>query len=135
MSSALSAERTAAYLAAVDQLVNGHPTDAIALLEPLVSETPTAETLLALAKCYLELRRGTDARICLRKILQLDAPIDAGLRAYVLLLDGYASALAGEKDLAQESLEEVSGHDPRLDATVRLLRRQIQSGRKPLLRL
>lgn len=135
MSKILSANEAAAYVAAVDHLVNGHASDALSLLEPLVCDAPSSETLLALAKCYLELRRGSDARICLRKILQLDAPIDGGLRAYVLLLDGYACALAGEKDLAQESLEQVAEHDARLDATVRSLRRQIQAGRKPLLRL
>ena len=135
MSRILSANDAAVYVAAVDHLVNGHASDAIPLLEPLVRDAPSNETLLALAKCYLELRRGSDARICLRKILQLDAPIDSGLRAYVLLLDGYACALAGEKELAEASLEGVAEQDPRLDATVRSLRRQIQAGRKPLLRL
>ena len=135
MSKILSANEAAAYVAAVDHLVNGHTGEAIALLEPLVRDAPSGETLLALAKCYLELRQADDARICLRKILQFDIPIDGGLRAYVLLLDGYASALGGEKELAQESLVEVAEHDPRLDATVRSLRRQIQAGRKPLLRL
>ncbi|HET9888693.1 MAG TPA: tetratricopeptide repeat protein [bacterium] len=135
MTKILSAEEAAAYVTAVEQLVNGHPAEALPLLEPLTRDSPSAEILLALAKCYLELRRAADAHNCLRKILQLEVPIDAGLRAYVLLLDGYASALVGEMDLAQEALVEVAEHDSRLDATVRSLRRQIQAGRKPLLRL
>jgi Flp pilus assembly protein TadD len=135
MNRVLSADEAAAYVAAVDHLLDGRPDDAIPILEPLASEIPSREILLALAKCYLELRRGSDAHHCLRKILQLETPIDPGLRAYVLLLDGYACALAGDKEAAQEPLEQAPGYDGRLDATVRSLRRQIQTGRKPLLRL
>ena len=122
------------YAAAVEHLVEGRPAEAAALLEPIVTAAPSPGALLALGKCYLELRRPAEARSCFRRLLD-PVPAEAGFHAYVRLLDASGAALAGDFPGAEASLDEIARIDPRLEMTVRSFRRQIQSGRAPLLRL
>lgn len=126
--------RAASYVAAVEHLMEGRPTEALSLLEPIVQTSPAPGALLALGKCYLELRRPAEARSCFRRLLD-SAPAEAGFQAYVRLLDASGAALAGDLSGAEASLDEIVRIDPRLEVTVRSFRRQIQSGRAPLLRL
>ncbi len=124
-----------AYLDAVDHLVHGRVDEAAALLDPLVREAPTPEAMLALGKCFLELRRGEPARACFRWIMEGRQDIDPMFRAYVRLLDAFAMTFDGDAREAETLLDEVARSDPRLESAARSLRRQLGSGRPAVLRL
>jgi tetratricopeptide (TPR) repeat protein len=123
------------YVQAVELLVQGRAEESAALLEPLVRDSSLPEALLALGKCYLELRRGEPARACFRRILDGPPAPDPALAAYVRLLDAFAVTLAGDSPAAERLLDEVARVEPRLEPAARSLRRQLTSGRPAVLRL
>jgi hypothetical protein len=123
------------YVEAVEHLVQGRVDEASQLLETLVREAPTPEAMLALGKCFLELRRGEPARACFRWLLEGPKDIDPAFRAYVRLLDAFALTFDGDAQAAETLLDDVARGDPRLESAARSLRRQIGSGRPAVLRL
>ncbi len=123
------------YLAAVELLVRGRAADAVPVLSALARGEAGESATLALGKCHLELRQGAEARACFRRLLTASPPPGPALAGYLRLLDAFAAALCGDAAAAESALHEVGGADPRLESTVRSLRRQIQTGRTPLLRL
>ncbi len=123
------------YVEAVDLLLQGRPLEAVALLEPLVRETTTTEALLALGKCYLELRRSEPARACFRRILDGPPTPEPAFAAYVRLLDAFAVTIEGDVPAAEGLLDEVARAEPRLEPAAKSLRRQLTSGRPAVLRL
>jgi tetratricopeptide (TPR) repeat protein len=123
------------YIEAVELLLLGRPEEAAALLDRLVRENPAPEAILALGKCFLELRRGGPARACFRRILDGPPTPDPSLAAYVRLLDAFAVTLEGDARSAETLLDEVARTEPRLEPAARSLRRQLTSGRPAVLRL
>jgi hypothetical protein len=115
--------------------MEGRVDEASALLETLVRESPTPEAMLALGKCFLELRRGEPARACFRWILDGPQASDPAFRAYVRLLDAFAVTIEGDARDAETLLDDVVRSDPRLEPAARSLRRQLGSGRPAVLRL
>jgi len=122
------------YLEGVDLLCAGNAAGALSLLEALPRGERSRDRLLALAKAYLELERGEDAALCLEPLVQ-DPPEDSGERALLGILLASARARAGRREDARAGLEGVAATDARLERAARALRKRIDQGAPPVVRL
>lgn len=122
------------YVEAVDLLCAGRAEEAARRLEQVPDADRSPELRLALAKAWLELERGDDAARCLEPLLT-NPPEDPGERALVGLLHAAALARAGRREEAREGLAAVTGVDRRLERAARALRKRIDQGAPPVVRL
>jgi predicted Zn-dependent protease len=122
------------YHEGVDLLCAGRAAESLAPLEAVPESERTRDRRLALAKAYLELERGEDAARCLEPLVQ-DPPEDSGERALLAILLAAARARAGRREDARAGLEGVGATDSRLERAARALRKRIDQGAPPVVRL
>jgi hypothetical protein len=121
------------YRRGVDRLLAGDAEGAVGLLEPLAADGDRS-VLLALAKAHLEREDGAAAGPHLGALLAAP-PEDAGMTAYLHLLAASAASYAGLAEEAERHLDASLAADPRLERSVRELRRRLRKGRMPKARL
>jgi Flp pilus assembly protein TadD len=122
------------YLDGVDLLCAGRALEALPALERVPEADRTFERRLALAKVHLELERGEDAARCLEPLVR-SCPDDPGTRSLLGILLAAARARAGRREEARADLESVAALDPRLERAARALRKRIDQGAPPIVRL
>jgi len=122
------------YSEGVDLLCAGEAARALEPLESVPEAERSRNRRLALAKAYLELERGDDAARCLEPLVQ-DSPEDPGERALLGILLASARARAGRREDARAGLLGVAEVDPRLERAARALRKRIDQGAPPVVRL
>lgn len=122
------------YLEGVDLLCAGRAREAADRLESVPEADRPPERRLALAKACLELERGEDAARCLDPLVQ-SPPGDSGARALIGILLAAARARAGRREEARAVLAGVAAVDARLERAARALRKRIDQGAPPVVRL
>jgi len=122
------------YRAGVELLCAGRTGEALARLEAIPEVGRSPDHLLALGKAHLELGQGPEALRCLESIPERagEAPASG---AYRELLTAAALARGGRPEEALRLLEQVPVRDPRLERAAHALRKRLDAGSPPLVRL